>query len=129
VSAVPTTYAQQLFASYQLDGRHPSDNLRKHHSDDLLAKVKSYQAKGQAVILLGDLNEVPGDTNDGMTRLITSFSTPYSPEIVRLRNIEWLVIKSYKSKFNLTIQVDEVKRKLGSLVFDLPDNLKDCQRL
>jgi hypothetical protein len=60
------------------------------------------------------------------------FSTPYSPEIVRLRNIEGLmrmVIKSYKSKFDLSIQVDEARGKLGSLGFELPDNLKDCQKL
>jgi hypothetical protein len=275
------TYAQQLYASYHSAGRRNPKKLRKHHSDDLVKFVNERKAIGEAIMVLGDFNEEMGESNNGLTRLITEcglvdvvanqhlaggFSTydrgsrvldyclmdrallsatvrsgyepfqanivsdhrglfidfkgsnlfrggiqpllplplrdisskklhqipiyfklkreylfeagwfenitklrqilesgkrddhlaeilyrqlieasqhagarlkpyhnaPYSPEIVRLRNIQALmrlVLKSFKSKFDLSIQVDEAKRKLGSLGFHMPDNEKDCQRM
>ena len=68
-TAGPTTYSQQLYAQYQLEGRDTPENLRKHHSNDLGHFVKECQAKGERIIVAGDFNETLGDTTHGMTRL------------------------------------------------------------
>lgn len=65
------TYAAQLLASYTLAGKHQPERLRHHHSTDLVAHVKERQTKGEAIMVLGDFNEVMGEFNNGLTRLIT----------------------------------------------------------
>lgn len=213
------TYAAQLRASYDHANRPNPNNIRQHHCQDLLAYVKEKQTSGEVVMVLGDFNEVMGEDEDGLTKLITDcnlvdvmankhfaagFTTyargsrvldyclmdqsllwltqkcgfepfaanivsdhrglfldfkgtnlfrggiyrqlieasqragkklkpyhnaPYSPEIAMLRNTQHLmkiVVKSFRSKFDLVIQVEEARRKLGTLGFTMPDNLRDC---
>ena len=67
----PTTYATQLHAQYRLEARQHPENLRYHHSNDLVAFVKDRQLEGETVVVVGDLNEVLGENPRGMTRLIT----------------------------------------------------------
>jgi hypothetical protein len=67
----PATYATQLYACYSNDGRRNPENLRYHHSKDLIQFVKERQANGEAVVIIGDLNEVIGEDLSGMTRLIS----------------------------------------------------------
>jgi len=64
-----TTYAASLYASYQRRNRQHPDNLRKHHSDDLVDHVKQCQQNGEAIILAGDFNETIGEDPGGMSRL------------------------------------------------------------
>ena len=67
----PTTYATQLHAHYRLEGRHHPENLRCHHANDLVNFVKQCQLEGDAVLLVGDLNEVLGLNQAGMNRLLS----------------------------------------------------------
>ncbi len=66
----PTTYAAQLHAHYRFEGRHRPEKLRHHHSNDLVNFIKERQNCGEAVLVFGDLNEVLGQDQTGMTRLI-----------------------------------------------------------
>ena len=67
--AGPTTYATQLYATYLQEGRQHPENLRSHHAHDLLKFVKQCQARGKWIIVTGDLNEVLGTTDHGLTKL------------------------------------------------------------
>ena len=69
-----TTYANQLAGHYTATNRPNPHCLRKHHSDDLLQYVKTLQAKGQSLVLAGDLNESLGDDPDGMSLLVSECS-------------------------------------------------------
>ena len=65
----PTTYATQLYAQYLAQDRPQPHKLRYHHSEDFVHLVKQFQSRGELVIVAGDLNEVLGSSNSGMTRL------------------------------------------------------------
>ena len=53
------------------EGRlHPA-RLRRHHAQDLVQFVTACQARGEWIILAGDLNEVLGEDNAGLTQLHT----------------------------------------------------------
>ena len=67
----PGTYATQLLSSYIQEGRNEPYDLRKHHANNLIQWVKTRQAAGEAIIIAGDLNEVLGTQNNGLTRLCT----------------------------------------------------------
>ena len=69
--AGPTTYATQLYATYLREGRQHPENLRLHHAQDLVAFIKQCQAREEWIIVAGDLNEVLGTTDRGLTRLHT----------------------------------------------------------
>jgi hypothetical protein len=63
----PETYATQLHAHYNTEGRENPEKLRHHHSMDLVQFVKERQSKGEVAAILGDFNEVLGENLSGMT--------------------------------------------------------------
>ena len=65
--AGPTTYATQLFALYTKEGRPNPMNLRQHHTSNLVELVKDHQARGEWIIIAGDMNKVLGAKAGGMT--------------------------------------------------------------
>jgi hypothetical protein len=57
-------------------------------------------------------------------------SAPYSPEIASLQNLEnpmRVLVSAYKSKYDMTHQITEAKRKLGILGQTVPDTPKGCR--
>ena len=65
----PTTTITQLYSSYVKERRPDPANVRKHHTDDIVAFVKASQRNGELVILAGDFNEELGKDTRGLTRL------------------------------------------------------------
>jgi hypothetical protein len=65
----PTTYATQMCSLYHQEARHNPENLRYHHANDLIAFVQECRARGEWIVVSGDLNEVVGSCPDGLTRL------------------------------------------------------------
>ena len=75
-----STYANQLAGYYTSQHWADPHRLRKHHSDDLLAYVKTLQANSHSIILAGDFNKSLGDNPAGMLRLVVEchLIDPYS---------------------------------------------------
>ena len=67
--AGPTTYDTQLYSLYIKEVRQNPENLRQHHATDLVQFIKEIQARGEWVIVAGDMNEVLGVSTRGLTKL------------------------------------------------------------
>ena len=59
----------QLYAAYIGENQPQPEKLRHHHSQGLLAFIKTCQLHGEWVIVAGDFNEVLGMTTRGLTQL------------------------------------------------------------
>ena len=62
-------YATQLFSLYIRKGRQDPQKLQLHHANDLLAFICECQKQGEWILLVGDMNEVLGITDRGLSKL------------------------------------------------------------
>jgi hypothetical protein len=112
---------------------HKDKHLKDHKWYERIAELRDKFDKGLHDDSLAEqlYTRLITASNYAASRLKTFPPAPYSPEIVRLRNIKHLLrllLSSLTSAYDTSHAIEDAKAKLGHIDFVLPTNEQECRK-